>query len=136
MSITKFNIGNDFVRDENGKTMFPKSGYTPAVGDAVVLDNSIANGFDLCAANENAWGRVDWVSPDASYACVRELVPGTMAVWPTSGSVAIGDKTEATGAIAATGTGGQNASVMRTDNTPASAAFEAWTPVLQRGQAR
>jgi len=117
MSLTTFAIGDDFFRDENGKTKTPKASYTPVVGHAVVADSSIANGFDLAAANENPYGIVTWVAPDASYATIHEFIPGTTCVFPISGSVALGDKIECTGSTAAVGTSGPTRSEIRTDNS-------------------
>jgi hypothetical protein len=117
MALTLFAIGDDFFRDENGKTRVPKSGYTPVVGHAVVLDTSVANGADLAAANENPYGIVTWIAPDATYFTVHEFVPGTSCVFPINGAVALGDKIEATGSTAAVGTSGPVRSEIRTDNT-------------------
>lgn len=117
MAITTFNIGDDFVRDDNGVTKFPKSGYTPVVGHAVVIDTSLANCVDLAASNENPYGIIDWVSPSAAYCCVREFVPGTTCIFPINGTVALGDKIEATGSTAAVGTGGPTRSEIRADNS-------------------
>lgn len=117
MALTTFATGDDFFRDENGKTKAPKSGYTAAVGDAVVLDTSVANGFDLAAADEVPYGIVTWVAPDATYATVHEFVTGTTCVFPISGTVNLGDKIECTGSKAAVGTGGPSRSIIRTDNS-------------------
>lgn len=116
MALTTFAIGDDFVRDENGKTKFPKAGYTPAIGDLAVIDTSIADGFDLAAADEVPSLYVDWVASDSTYATTRDLVPGTTMILPISGAVALGDKIECTGSKAATGTGGPSRSVIRADN--------------------
>lgn len=116
MAVTTFAIGDDFFRDENGKTKVPKSGYTPAVGDAVVVDISVANGADLAAADENPYGLVTWVASDATYFTVHEFIPGTTCVFPISGTVNLGDKIECTGSKAAVGTGGPSRSIVRTDN--------------------
>lgn len=117
MALTTFVTGDDFYRDENGKTRYPKAGYTPLIGDATMIDTSIAAGFDLAAADEVPMGIVTWVSADATYATVHDFVPGTYCVFPISGAVALGDKIECTGSKAATGTGGPSRSVIRTDGT-------------------
>ncbi len=115
MSLTTFSIGDDFVRDENGMTKVPKSGYTPAVGDAVVYDSSLSNCVDLAAADENPAGIIDWVNPGATICTVREFVPGTTCIFPISGTVNLGDKIECTGSKAAVGTNGPSRSIIRTD---------------------
>jgi hypothetical protein len=117
MALTTYAIGDDFYRDENGKTRVPKSGYTAAVGDAVVLDTSVSNGADLCAADENPYGIVTWVSAGATYFTVHEFIPGTSCVFPISGTVNKGDKIECTGSKAAVGTSGPSRSIVRADNS-------------------
>jgi hypothetical protein len=117
MSLTTFAIGDDFLRDENRKTKYPKSGYTPVVGHAVVYDSSVADGVDLAAANENPAGIVTWISVDATYMTVAEFVPGTTCIFPISGTVNLGDKIECTGSTAAVGTNGPTRSEIRTDNS-------------------
>ncbi len=117
MSLTTFVTGDDFYRDENGKTKYPKSGYTPAVGDATVVDTSITAGFDLAAADEVPSGIVTWISPGATYATVKEFTTGMTCVFPISGTVNLGDKIECTGSKAAVGTGGPSRSIVRADNS-------------------
>ena len=116
MAFTIRSTGDNYVQLEafNLKTKIPKAGYTPAVGDLVILDTSIANGVDLIAANENPYGIVE---ASASGVCtVAELVGGATIELPYSGSVALGDKVEGDGSAATHGTS-LDRSPVRTDNT-------------------
>jgi hypothetical protein len=118
MSFTSFAVGDDFILNHNCQTKVPKSGYTPVAGHLVIIDTSIANGVDVCAVNENPYGIITWVAPDATYCTVAEFLGGTTIVLPFSGSVALGDKVECDGAaLAATGTSGPSRGVVRTDNS-------------------
>lgn len=58
----------------------PKSGYTAVVGDLVIRDTSIANGWDRCAANENPGGIVVSINSSNGTISVAEFVIGISTI--------------------------------------------------------
>lgn len=116
MAFTIRSTGDAYIQLEgfNMKTKVAKSGYTPAVGDLVILDTSIANGVDLIAVDENPYGIVETVL--GTVCTVAELVGGATIELPYSGTVALGDKVEGNGAAATHGAS-LDRSPVRTDNS-------------------
>lgn len=97
MAFTSVIAGDRYLRDDNVKPKVPKSGYTPAVGDLVILDTSIAEGVDLITTNEPPYGIVESLNSWTSAATTRpisvaEFVSGTEIELPYTGTVALGDK--------------------------------------------
>src|SRR5262249_35054157 len=75
----------------------PKSGYTPAVGDLVIRDTTVAYGFDLTATDENPGGEVIAVGPGGAHMTVELYTPGTIAVLKYSAAPSLGNKIEVGG---------------------------------------
>jgi hypothetical protein len=82
--------GDRYNRGWNMVPKVPKSGYTPAVGDLVVVDTSLANGVDLIASTEAPYGIVEVVGADGVLT-VAELVPGTYTELPTASDPSLGN---------------------------------------------
>lgn len=116
MAFTIRSTGDSYIQLEgfNMRTKIAKSGYTPVVGDLVILDTSAPNAVDLIAADENPYGIVETVL--GTVCTVAELVAGATIELPYSGSVALGDKVEGDGAAATHGTS-LDRSPVRHDNS-------------------
>lgn len=56
MSLSKTTAGEDLIREYNVRPKKPKSGYTAAVGDMLVYDNTGTDMVDRGAADENPDG--------------------------------------------------------------------------------
>jgi hypothetical protein len=98
MSLSKSTLGDDFIRTYNIRAKKPKSGYTAAVGDLVVLDFSIADGVDRGAADENPYGIVLSINSSNGTLSVAELTAGcTITLEYTSTTPTLGQKIECTG---------------------------------------
>lgn len=98
--------GDNFNMGWNCKFRQPKSGYTPVVGDLVIVDTTVPFGVDAIAANENPYAIVIAVTAD-NYPTVAELVAGTQVTLPYTGTVNVGDKIEGSG-------GGSDTTLIRT----------------------
>lgn len=98
MSISKSTLGDDFIREYNIRAKKPKSGYTAAVGDLVVLDFSIADGVDRGAADENPYGIVLSINSSNGTLSIAEFTAGvTIVLEYTSTAPTLGQKTECNG---------------------------------------
>jgi hypothetical protein len=58
MATLQSTVGDYFMLPEVLIAMKPKAAYTPVVGDLVVEDTTITNGFDRATTNENPMGIV------------------------------------------------------------------------------
>lgn len=97
MALSKSTPGDDFYRYENIRAKKLKSGYTPAVGDLVVLDTSATDAVDRGAANENPYGIIVSVN-DGTTVSVAELNGGaTIVLEYTSTAPTLGQKIECNG---------------------------------------
>jgi len=96
MAFTSTVAGDRYLLPEVGNVhpKRPKSGYTASVGDLVILDTSIAEGVDLVTTNENPYGIVETISPNAGILGVAEFVAGAEIELPYTGTVNKGDKVE------------------------------------------
>jgi hypothetical protein len=96
MAFTSTVAGDRYLLPEVGniKPKRPKSGYTAAVGDLVILDTSLANGVDLITTDENPYGIVESINNSNGILSVAEFMSGCEIELPYSGSVALGDKVE------------------------------------------
>lgn len=94
MAFTTLRAGDRYILGWNVVPKVPKSGYTPVVGDLVILDTSVANGVDLIAANEAPYGIIESVNNSNGTVSVAEFVSGTYIELPYTGSVSLGDKVE------------------------------------------
>jgi hypothetical protein len=94
MAFTTLVAGDRYLLGWNVVPKVPKSGYTAAVGDLVIIDSSIANGVDVIAANENPYAIVESINNSNGVLSVAEFVSGTYIELPYTGSVALGDKIE------------------------------------------
>lgn len=115
MAFTTTIAGDRYHKDcSNIFPRAPKAGYTPATGDLVLVDTSIANGVDLIAANENPAGIVERFFNGV--ASVHFFRPGDEIILPYSGALVKGDKVEGDGGAATHGTL-VDRSPVRVDNT-------------------
>ena len=92
MAFTSLRGGDRYQLGWNTLPKVPKSGYTPVVGDLVVLDTSVANGIDVIASTEGPAGIVESVNNSNGTYSVTMLVPGTTIELPYLTSVTLGQK--------------------------------------------
>lgn len=98
--------GDKYRLGHNCHLKVPKSGYTAKKGDLVILDTSLANGVDLIADNEAAYGIVESLNNGNGTLSVVELLPGTYIELPYTGSAPnLGDKVAG---VATSGTHGSS----------------------------
>lgn len=80
----------------------PKSGWTdPEIGNLVIWDTGGPYWVDECAADENPMGQIIAMTPAKDVLTIEQFTPGSVQVLPYTGSPAVGDKIEATGAAVA-----------------------------------
>jgi hypothetical protein len=69
----------------------PKSGYVPAVGDLVIQDTTVSNGYDKCADTEVPAGIVRKVLNTDNQMLIEQFTAGVLVYLPYSGSPALGN---------------------------------------------
>ena len=96
MAFTSITAGDRYLKPESGNVLpkKPKSGYTAAVGDLVILDVSVQDGVDLITTDENPYGIVESINASNGVLSVAEFYPGCTIELPYTGTVAQGDKVE------------------------------------------
>lgn len=96
MAFTSTVAGDRYLLPEVGniKPKRPKSGYTAAVGDLVILDTSIAMGVDIITTDENPYGIIESINNSNGILSVAEFVAGAEIELPYTGTVNKGDKIE------------------------------------------
>lgn len=129
MSLSKSTPGDDFVREYNIRAKKPKSGYTAAVGDLVVLDFSVADGVDRGAADENAYGMVLSINSSNGTLSVAEFTGGVTVVleWVTT-QPGLSDKVECVGSRGTIYPSRDRVRVDNSNGTGAVIAFDATSP--------
>lgn len=94
MAFTTLRAGDRYLLGWNVVPKAPKSGYTAAVGDLVILDASVANGVDVITTDENPYGIVESVNNANGTLSVAEFVSGVYIELPYTGAVTVGHKIE------------------------------------------
>ncbi len=95
MAFTTLIAGDRYNLGWNVVPKIAKSGYTPTVGDLVVIDTSAANRVDVIATTEGPYGIVESLNGYSSTnllapISVVELVPGTYLELPYLTAVTLG----------------------------------------------
>lgn len=118
MAISMPKEADYFILPYNVVPGVPKSSYTPVIGHLVKREAAQDSEWDLSTTDETFSGIVVAVNANSTKISVAEFVAGTTIVLPTTGTVALGDKVEATStALAAVGSMGIQRTVVQTDNT-------------------